>query len=155
MKPAAALLALSLAAPAMAEETFDRTVVIVSNEIRMTRSADRTPFPDTLDQHPDLLADGGYALTEPDDKNEWYARAYQWSPGTVFAYQGERVRLEFFGINGDVHPTVITGYDLSFDVRRGEITRVDFTADKPGIFEIMAPGRMPSMSAQLVVLPRP
>lgn len=142
------------AGAAWAGETIDRTIVLVSNEIKMTRSADRTPFPDTLAAHPDLMAGGGYRLEEPDDKNEWYARAYQWSPGTVFAMQGERIRLEFFGVNGDVHPTVIEGYDLAFDVRRGEITRVDFVVDKPGIFNIAAPGRQPSMTAQLVVMPR-
>jgi len=155
MKPILTVLALTLAAPVFADPAPDRTVVIVSNEIKMTRAASRTPYPDTLERHPDLMAGGGYRLEEPDDKGEWYARAYQWSPGVVYAYEGERLLLEFFGINGDVHPTEIPAFGQSFDVRRGEITRVEFVLDKSGLFEIVAPGRAPSMTAQLVVLPRP
>ena len=31
------------------------------------------------------------------------------------------------------HPTVIEGYDISFTVKRGELTTVRLTADKPGV----------------------
>jgi hypothetical protein len=30
---------------------------------------------------------------------------------------------------------VIEGYDISFTVKRGELTTVRLTADKPGVFE--------------------
>lgn len=151
----AALVATSATGPALSQEAPDRIIVVVSNEIRVTRSVDKTPYPDTLERYPDLLAGGGYALTPPDENNEWYARVYQWSPGVIHVIEGERVRLEFFGINGDLHPTHIEGYDLSFDVERGQITRVEFVADKPGLFTIVTPGRAPSMTAQLVVMPKP
>ncbi|SEB08016.1 hypothetical protein [Rubrimonas cliftonensis] len=154
---ASALFSATIAASAsIAEEPIlDRTIVIASNELKVLRPVDKTPYPDTLEKYPDLMAGGGYRLEPPNEDGEWYARVYQWSPGVVYAYQGERVRLEFFGINGDLHPTEIPGYGLKFDVARGEITRVDFTADKAGLFDIVTPGRAPSMTAQLVVLPRP
>jgi hypothetical protein len=37
----------------------------------------------------------------------------------IIVNEGERVALEFFGVNGDHHPTRIEGYDIAFDVRRG------------------------------------
>jgi hypothetical protein len=61
--------------------------------------------------------------------------------------------LEFFGINGDSHPTEIEGYGIALEVRRGEITQVEIEADKPGIFRMASDLRLPSMVAQIVVLP--
>jgi hypothetical protein len=139
--------------PAGATEP-DRSFSILAVEHRAYRHVDRTPYPaHTWAQHPDLDAGGGYRLDPPDENGEWYVRAYAWSPGTIVVQQGETVMLEFFGINGDFHPSVIEGYDLEFDVRRGEITRVTFTADRPGLFRIVSLTRLPSMVAQLVVMP--
>ncbi|MCG6657246.1 hypothetical protein HOP52_05585 [Halomonas campisalis] len=119
----------------------------------MRRSQERTPFPDTLETYPDLEAGGGYRLTPPDNTGEWRARSYQWAPGVIVVNEGERVALEFFGINGDHHSTLIEGYDLEFVVRRGELTRVVFTADKPGLFNVICAEHQPSMTAQLLVQP--
>ena len=149
--------AAALAAPALADPPnhadYDRVISISAVELRMYRDADQTPYPDTLERHPELFALGGYRLEPPNDDNEWYARSYHWLPSTIVVNQGERVLLEFFGINGDSHPTAIEGYDLAFEVRRGEITHVAFDADKPGIFRMASELRLPSMVAQSVVLP--
>ncbi|WP_179875445.1 hypothetical protein [Sinorhizobium sp. BJ1] len=40
--------------------------------------------------------------------------------------------LEILGANGAEHPSVIAGYDLSFTVKRGQLTTATSTADKPG-----------------------
>jgi hypothetical protein len=153
----AAACAAALAGPAAAETLdhaeFDRVISISAVEMQMYRDADRTPYPDTLDQHPDLFAMGGYRLEPPNEDNEWYARSYHWLPSTIVVNQGERVLLEFFGINGDSHPTEIEGYGIAFEVRRGEITQVELEADKPGIFRMAPDLRLPSMVAQIVVLP--
>lgn len=130
----------------------ERVITIVSVEQEMNRHVDRTAFPDTLERHPDLTAGGGYRLDPPDDGGEWHARAYLWQPATVVVNQGDEVTLEFFGINGDEHPTVLEGYGLEFVVRRGEVTRVTFTADRPGIFPFVCRTHRPSMTGQLVVL---
>ena len=147
---AAALVAVS--ATAQSDEV-DRVITVTAVEYEMRRLQERTPFPDTLETHPDLEAGGGYRLTPPDDTGEWRARSYQWAPGVIVVNEGERVALEFFGINGDRHGTRIEGYDLEFVVRRGELTRVVFTADKPGLFSVICAEHQPSMTAQLLVQP--
>lgn len=42
----------------------------------------------------------------------------------------------------------------SFTVRRGEITRVTFTADKPGLYPMIRTKHRPTMERTPVVLPR-
>ena len=64
--------------------------------------------------------------------------------------QGDRVTLEIVGINGKEHPFHIEGYDVSGVVKRGEVTRVTFVADKPGVFKVACEVHEPSMQADLV-----
>lgn len=132
---------------------FDRVIVVTTSEPNVYRDADRTPYPDTLDRFPDLFAMGGYRMEPPNEEGEWYARAYQWQPSTIVVNQGERVLLEFFGINGDEHPSEIEGYDIEFTVRRGEITQVPLEATEAGIFRFSSLLRLPTMVGQIVVLP--
>ncbi|TVQ52028.1 MAG: hypothetical protein EA355_15900 [Rhodobacteraceae bacterium] len=135
-------------------EDFDRVIVISTYEPKVWRNADTTPYPDTINKFPELFAMGGYRMEPPNRDNEWYARSYHWMPSTVVVNQGERVLLEFFGINGERHPSTIEGYDIEFEVRRGEITHVVLEADKPGIFRFASELRRPTMVGQIVVLPR-
>lgn len=80
---------------------------------------------------------------------------YQWSPATIVVRQGERVTLEIVGINGAKHTGHIERYVTKyFAVRRGEITRVQFTAKTPGIFRIRCEEYKPAMDGWLIVLPR-
>ena len=147
-------LAAAVVTASQANEPTERVITIVSVEQQMDRHIDRTAFPDTLERHPDLMAGGGYLLEPPNDDGEWHARAYLWQPATVVVNQDDVVTLEFFGINGDEHPTVLEGYDLEFVVRRGDLTRITFTADRPGIFPFVCGTHQPSMTGQLVVLSR-
>jgi hypothetical protein len=138
------------------EAEYDRFFSVLAVEYRAYREVERTPYPaHTHEQHPGFDQGTGYRLDPPNEDDEWYVRAYAWSPSTLVVEEGDRVRLEFFGINGDHHPVEIEGYDLEFEVKRGEFTHVDFEADKAGLFLIKSIGRMPSMAAQFVVLPRP
>ena len=57
--------------------------------------------------------------------------------------------LEFVGINGASHRITIGGYDKSFELRRGQSTRVTFTADKTGTFPIVCTTHHPTMVAEL------
>jgi plastocyanin len=81
------------------------------------------------------------------------SRHVSWSPGTIVVREGETVTLEIVGINGDVHPSTIPGV-VDFTVRRGEVTRVTFTAAKPGLYPITCTKHRPSMQGTLVVLPK-
>jgi heme/copper-type cytochrome/quinol oxidase subunit 2 len=124
-----------------------RTIYVAALEPKGGASIDKEPFPSAA-----LPSGGGYVLRKPDDKGRWEVSTYRWDPGTIVVNQGDTVTLEIIGINGDDHPFTIEGYWISGVVRRGQITRVTFTADKAGIFKIICRKHAPSMQADLVVL---
>ena len=135
------------------EDPQERTISLLAVQHSMDRHVDDTPFPDTLEEWPQFEQWPGYRLDPPDEDGEWYARAYAFEPGTIVVNEGDEVTLQLFGIHGDEHPSVIQGYDVSFNIKRGELEQVTFTADQPGVFPLICADHMPSMVGQLVVLP--
>ena len=95
-------------------------------------------------------------MEPPNEAGEWYARTYLWAPSTLMMQVGETALLEFFGINGERHPSVIKDPKGStvaeFEVVRGEITQLSFTAETPGIYEFISINRLPGMVGQIVVM---
>jgi plastocyanin len=141
-----------LAAPAAAQDkggrpSKHRTIYVAALEPKGGASVAQEPFPASP-----LPSGGGYVLKKPDDKGRWEVSTYRWDPGTIIVNQGDTVTLEIVGINGDEHPFTIEGYWITDTVRRGQITRVTFVADKAGIFKIICRKHAPSMQADLVVL---
>jgi plastocyanin len=55
---------------------------------------------------------------------------------------------------GDEHPATIQDHVESFTVKRGHITRVRFTAGKPGVYPVMCTKHRPNMQGTLLVLPK-
>ena len=110
---------------------------------------DKEPFPAQA-----LPPGGGYGLKAPDDTGRWEVETYRFNPGTVVVNEGDTVTLEIIGINGKEHPITVEGYGLSTVLKRGEVQRLNFVADKPGIFKIECSVHKPSMEATLVVLKR-
>jgi plastocyanin len=101
-----------------------------------------------------LPAGGGYLLKAPDKDGRWEVSAYRWDPNQVIVNQGDEVTLELLGINGAEHPSVIEGYNITFNVKRGQVSQVTFKADKAGVFKINCGAHQPSMVGELIVLPR-
>ncbi|MBI5649791.1 MAG: cupredoxin domain-containing protein [Chloroflexi bacterium] len=101
-----------------------------------------------------LPAGGGYLLKAPDKDGRWEVSAYRWDPNQVIVNQGDEVTLEILGINGAEHPSVIEGYNVTFNVKRGQVSKVTFKADKAGVFKINCGSHQPSMVGELIVLPR-
>ena len=126
-----------------------RVIYMATIEPRGGAQQDKEPFPATP-----LPAGEGYRKTPPDANGRWEVVTYQWSPGTIVVRAGEPVTLEIVGINGDVHPSTIPGIVDSFTVKRGEVTRVTFTAAKPGLYRITCTKHTPNMQGTLVVLPK-
>ncbi len=126
----------------------DRTIYLAAIEPKGTTSVDKEPFPAAA-----LPAGGGYALDEPNAEGNWVVETYRWLPGQITVVQGDKVTLEVLGVNGSSHPTTIEGYDISFEVKRGQLNSVTFTADKVGIFRYICSLHEPSMTGQLIVLP--
>ena len=126
-----------------------RTIYMAAIEPKGGTTADSEPFPAAT-----LPGGGGYLLKEPDETGRWEVSTYRWSQNEIVAVEGDTLTLEILGVNGASHPSRIEGYDISFEVKRGELTEVTFTADKPGIYRFICDAHQPSMTGQLVVLPK-
>ncbi|MBI4674873.1 MAG: hypothetical protein HY741_24800 [Chloroflexi bacterium] len=126
-----------------------RVITLAAIEPKGSTTVEKEPFPSEA-----LPEGGGYALVKPDDKGTWVVETYRWDSSTVVVNEGDDVTLEVIGINGKEHPTTIEGYNVNFAVQRGKLTKVNFKADKPGIFKIICSAHQPSMTADLVVLAR-
>lgn len=124
-----------------------RTIYVAAIEPKGSASVDKEPFPTAA-----LPAGGGYALEEPKD-GKWEVETYRWMPSEIVVVQGDEVTLEFLGVNGASHPSGIEKYMEKFEVKRGQITTVTFTADKAGTFKITCAIHQPSMTGYLTVLP--
>jgi len=130
-------------------QTTGRVIYMAAVEMKGGTQKEKEPYPEGA-----LPSGAGYIKTPPNAAGRWEVSAYQWSPGTIVVRQGETVTLEILGVNGDVHPSTIPGVVDSFTVKRGEITRVTFTARKPGLFPIICTKHQPNMQGTLVVLPK-
>ncbi len=126
----------------------DRTVYMAVIEPKGTANIADEPFPEKA-----LPDGGGYALEEADEEGNWTVETYRWLPGEITVVEGDQVTLEILGVNGASHPGRIEGYDVDFEVKRGQLTTVEFTADKQGIFKIICDAHQPAMTGALVVLP--
>ena len=128
----------------------ERVIYLAAIEPKGGTMVDKEPYPAG-----ELPKGGGYVKKAPDQNGRWEVSVYQFSPATVVVRQGERVTLELIGINGAKHSVHIDKYlPDHFVVTRGQIARVGFTADAPGIFTIHCKEHEPSMTGTLVVLPR-
>ena len=128
----------------------ERVIYMAAIEPKGGVTVDKEPFPASP-----LPKGGGYVLNPPNPQGRWEVSVYQWSPATIVVRQGERITLEIIGINGAKHSAHIDRYvPQHFEVKRGEIKRVQFTADTPGIFKIHCQEHEPAMEGTLIVLPR-
>jgi heme/copper-type cytochrome/quinol oxidase subunit 2 len=150
MGTAAVVLMLGLAsADAPRAQSPGRVIYMAAVEMKGGTQQDKEPYP-TISLPPG----GGYVKTPPNASGRWEVSAYQWSPGTIVVRQGDPVSLEIVGVNGDIHPSTIPGLVESFVVKRGEVSRVTFTASAPGLYPIICTKHQPNMQGTLVVLPK-
>lgn len=124
------------------------TLYMAAVEPKGSTNVEKEPFPEAA-----LPEGGGYVLREPDADGNWTVSVYMWMPEQVVVTEGDEVTLRIVGINGAAHPSIIEGYDIAFDVARGALTEVTFTADKVGTFPILCTIHQPTMTGQLIVLP--
>ena len=140
------LLGLSLGAEAAEERVFYMALIEPKGGV----TVDKEPYPEG-----ELPKGGGYVKTAPNSAGRWEVSAYQFSPATIVVKQGDRVTLEMVGINGAKHSVHVDKYRPDHVlVKRGEITRIQFTADTLGLFTIHCKEHEPGMEGHLVVLPR-
>ncbi len=126
-----------------------RSFTIAAVEMKGGATVDKEPYPTEA-----LPTGAGYVLSKPNETGRWEVSVYIWTPSQITVNQDDEVTLEFVGINGASHPTTIAGYNKTFELKRGQVTRVHFKADKAGVFPIQCATHKPSMVSELIVLPR-
>lgn len=129
-------------------DEHEQTIYMSAIEPKGTTNVEKEAFPAEA-----LPPGGGYALKEPNEDGNWVVETYVWLPGEVTVREGDEVNLQILGVNGALHTAFIEDYDVEFEVTRGALTEVSFTADKPGIYQIFCTIHQPSMTGRLIVLP--
>ena len=127
-----------------------KTIYMSAIEYKGTATLEKEPFPTG-----ELPTGGGYGLKDlGTDPPSWQVNAYAWAPETITVVEGDEVTLHVIGINGGSgHPSTIEGHVPEFNVKRGEVTTVNFTAGDAGVYRIICNVHVPSMVGHLVVLP--
>lgn len=128
-----------------------RSFTVLAVEPRDAGSSDKGPFPD---QAPLMVAQVNLGDRHAEEASRVSPGGFIWHPSRLVVREGDEVTIDFAGINGDEHPTTIAAFGRTFTVKRGEMTRVTFVADKVGIFGYVCSKHQPSMSGELIVLPK-
>ena len=96
---------------------------------------------------------GGFRITAPNKVGAWGFRSFTFSPDQIVVNQGDKVTLHFIGVQGAHHVVSVEGVD-TFELMRGQIHTVSFTANNPGTITYVCPVHLPNMVGQILVLPK-
>ena len=107
------------------------------------------PFPETA-----IGSGGGFIVRPPNDQGDWTVRAFIFQPSQVVVRQGDKVALNFVGVQGPSHMIAIEGQKEPIILKRGEMKSVRFVADQPGTIRFVSVGREPTMQGSILVLRR-
>jgi plastocyanin len=127
----------------------NRTFYINTAHPTGTGNITEEPFPNTT-----LPAGGGYVLNPPDEEGNWEVETYVFDPSVIVVYEGDQVTLNILGVNGRAHNITVNGYVEPFELHRGELKTVAFTADRAGTIDFICHVHQPTMHGQIIVLPR-
>ena len=127
----------------------NRTFYINTVEPEGSANIAEEPFPNST-----LPAGGGYELNPPDEQGNWGIETYVFDPSQIVVYEGDQVTLNILGVNGRVHDISVIGYVEEFELHRGELRTVTFTADRAGTIDFICSIHQPTMHGQILVLPR-
>jgi plastocyanin len=127
----------------------NRTFYISAISLDGTANATEEPFPNST-----LPAGEGYVLSSPDAEGDWSIRMYAFDPSQIVVYEGDQVTLNFLGVNAEVHNITVNGYAEPFELHRGELKTVAFTAVTAETIDFICQIHQPTMHGQIIVLPR-
>jgi plastocyanin len=127
----------------------NRTFYINTVEPEGSANIAEEPFPNSTPP-----AGGGYELNPPDEQGNWEIETYVFDPSQIVVYEGDQVTLNILGVNGRVHDISVNGYVEAFELHRGELRTVTFTADRAGTIDFICSIHQPTMHGQILVLPR-
>ncbi len=113
--------------------------------------------------NPTTLSKGyGYKGPGEADKNDpqrWEVASYNFLPAYIAVQQGDTVALVTFVVNGDQHQVGVLAPDGQVVVptatwQRGREYRVSFVAEKVGTYRLTCLTHAPTMTANILVMPR-
>jgi plastocyanin len=107
------------------------------------------PYPNST-----LPSGGGFVIKKIDDMGGWKIRQFMFAPSQVVVNQGDQVTLNFVDVQGPEHMITVDGIAPEFDIHRGEMKTITFTADKVGTINFWCSMHQPNMRGEIVVLPR-
>ena len=96
---------------------------------------------------------GGFRIMLPNKVGAWDFRSFTFSPDQIVVNQGDKVTLHFIGVQGAHHVIEVQGVD-TFELARGQIHTVSFTANNPGTITYLCHVHLPNMVGQILVLPK-
>jgi plastocyanin len=126
----------------------NRTFYISTVRLDGTANVTEEPFPNST-----LPAGEGYVLSPPDEEGDWSIRMYVFEPSLIVVNEGDQVTLNILGVNAEVHNITVNNFE-PFELHRGELKTVTFTADRAGIIDFTCLIHQPTMHGQIIVLPR-
>ncbi len=114
-----------------------------------------TVNPETLGKTFGYWPPGTVDSSKPD---KWQVSSYFFSPGAMTVFQGDRVKLVLFVVNGDVHKDSIIDPDGKIVVaetehNRGRLYEITFNAEKVGMYQLRCAEHKEHMTAVITVLP--
>ena len=106
----------------------------------------------------------GYGFKGPGEADKtapqrWEVASYAFAPGFITMQQGDTMTLTAFVVNGDHHDVAVLAPDGQVVVptalwQRGREYQVSFVAEKLGSYQLKCFAHAPSMTANILVLPR-
>ena len=96
---------------------------------------------------------GGFRITPPNKVGAWDFRSFTFGPDQIVVNQGDKVTLHFIGVQGAHHVITVDGVG-TFELMRGQIHTVSFTANNPGTITYICHVHLPNMVGQILVLPK-
>ncbi len=107
------------------------------------------PFPEAAKS-----SGGGLIVRPPNEQGDWTVRAFVFQPSQLVVKQGDKVVLNFIGVQGPSHTIAIDGQNERIMLKRGETRSVRFVAEQPGTIRFVSVGREPTMQGSILVLRR-
>lgn len=147
---------LSRSALPPSERVFYINAIEVKGSTTTDKLAPPEVIPDSLGKTWEYKAPGVFDKANP---TAWQVSAYQFNPSAITVWQGDRVKLLIFAINGNLHKDRIEGPDGQIVVpehenNRGRQHEMAFVAEKVGIYQLRCEEHKPGMRTWITVLPR-
>lgn len=138
------------------ERLFYVNAIEIKGSTTTEKLAPPTMNPEELSKGLAYKAPGVFDKAQP---TRWEVSSYQFNPSAMTVFQGDRVKLVLFVVNGDKHKDSIMDPDGVMVVaekehNRGRQYEMTFTADKPGFYALHCDEHKETMYATITVLPR-